>query len=62
MKRIFLGIGYVLLALWVAFDPFSKSPSQPETGNRVLQVVTGAFVLFCGWVFFRKRNDDKPDW
>jgi hypothetical protein len=63
MKRILPGTAYVLLALWLAFDPFSKAPIHPDPMGQAFAYISGVFILLSGWAFLRKKDtDDRPDW
>ena len=63
MKRILWAVSYLLLAVWFAFDPFSKAPKHPDPLGNAFQFISAAFVFVTGWVHLRKRaQDDKPNW
>jgi len=62
-QKILCGIGFVLLAAWLAFDPFSKAPIQPDPVGKFFAYICGAFIIVLGWVLLRKNiADDRPDW
>jgi hypothetical protein len=61
MKRIFWGACYVLLAAWMAFDPFVKAPVQPDTVGDIFGYIAGVFILTLGWAQLRKPSD-HPNW
>jgi len=63
MKRIFSIICFVLVAAWLAFNPFSKAPVHPDPIGKAFGYICGAFILVLGWVVLRKpAADDRPDW
>jgi hypothetical protein len=63
MKKILSAITSLIMAAWLAFNPFSKAPTRPDSIGRAFAYTSAVFIVVVGWAALRKNAaNDRPDW
>jgi hypothetical protein len=58
MNRTLTAIGFMLLGIFIIFDPFAKPYGGPNRVGDVFQLLSGVFGIVIGLVFLWKRHEE----